>query len=378
MATVVTRPLGTGVHRSACRAPTGACVRAAGGPLAPAAAQGRLLARAMGAIVAVASFAVIAIAPAAAQRQPSASADAGPSPRATLAAARTWGYLLQNVTYDRLARTSYDVLVVDAGTPSPGAQLSRRDLARLKRKPDGTRRIVLAYVNIGEAEDYRDYWRKAWAKAPPPWMGSANCRWKGDHRVRHWHPAWQAIVYGSPRSLIGRIVDAGFDGAWLDRVDIYTHWRKERPEAFSEMVELVVALSAWAKARKPGFLIVPQNGEALLADPRYLAAIDGQGKEDMLYGDRGNDVPNSEARIARAAGFLAKAREAGLPVLAVEYMRKADNRVLAKPRLRALDFVPNFAPRSLSRFETDGPAHPEDGDSEPVLEDGDSVEAGCR
>mgnify|MGYP001270412178 CR=1 FL=1 len=297
------------------------------------------------------------------------SALAQESGRARLKAAKSWGYLLQNVNAARLARTDYDVLVVDAGAPAPGAQLSKADLKRLKRKTDGSRRIVLAYVNIGEAEDYRHYWKTAWAKLPPAWLGSANCRWKGDHRVRHWHTDWHAIVTGGPQSLIGRIVDAGFDGAWLDRVDIYYWSRLERWQAGAEMVDLVVALSQFAKARNPDFLIVPQNGEELLSDPRYLAAIDGQGKEDMLYGDRGNDVLNQGERIARAERNIQPAIANGLPVLAVEYVRDKGKVADIARRLSGLGYIPYFGPRSLSSFGFDGPPHPEDRDSEPTLAD---------
>ena len=41
------------------------------------------------------------------------------------------------------------------------------DLAKMKRKPDGSRRYVLAYISIGEAETYRYYWNeRGWPDAP--------------------------------------------------------------------------------------------------------------------------------------------------------------------------------------------------------------------
>lgn len=289
------------------------------------------------------------------------------TPAALLRAARSWGYQLQSVAADTLDKTTFDVLVVDAGHGDGRDGLTKRDVARLKTKPDGSRRVVLAYVNIGEAEDYRYYWQPAWAKRPPDWMGSANCRWKGDHRVRHWHADWQRIVFGTPKSYVGRLIEAGYDGAWLDRVDIFYYWRTERWQAADDMVQLVTGLSAWAKARRPGFLIVPQNGEELLSDARYRRAIDGMGKEDMLYGDLGNDVRNHEARIARAERNFAPARADGLPVLAVEYTRDPANVATARRELEKLGFTSYFGPRSLAYIGQDGPAHAEDGDTEPTV-----------
>lgn len=288
------------------------------------------------------------------------------TPRERLERARTWGYQLQNVTAAALAKHDFDVLVVDAGDGAGAWGLSQREVARLKRKRDGTRRLVLAYMNIGEAEDYRYYWKPGWAKQPPDWMGSANCRWKGDHRVRHWAAEWQAILFGTRSSYFGRLMEIGYDGVYLDRVDIYTHWQPARTTAFAEMVDLVARLSQWAKARRPGFLVLPQNGEALLQDDRYLAAIDGLGKEDMLYGDNGNDVANDPARIERAERHIARARAAGLPVLAIEYARQRENIEHARTRLAALGYVAYFGPRSLAYIGQNGPVHPEDGDTESV------------
>lgn len=298
------------------------------------------------------------------------AAAAGPSERRQLLErSRSWGYQLQNLDVAKLAASPYDVLVIDFPRGDGGDILSARDIARLQKKPDGSRRLVLAYVNIGEAEDYRSYWRAAWAKQPPAWMGSANCRWKGDHRVRHWAPEWQAIIFGAKGSYVGRVIEAGFDGVYLDRVDIYYYWRGERWQGGADMVDFVVRLSEWSKAARPGFLIMPQNGEELLADSRYRRAIDGIGKEDMLYGDRGNDAANVPERIERAVRNFSLARSEGLAVLAVEYTRKPDQIAMARARLAEMGFVPYFGPRSLAYLGSDGPAHKEDTDSEPTIAD---------
>lgn len=283
--------------------------------------------------------------------------------RARLAAARTWAYQLQNLKAAELARTTHDVFVLDWGGAFYG--LKPDEIARLKRKPDGSRRIVLAYINIGEAEDYRTYWKKEWATSPPEWMGGANTRWKGDHRVRHWHPAWRDIVFGSKTSIIGQVMSRSFDGVYMDRVDIWQFWCGERPTTFDDMVTFVDDISRWAKAQKPGFLIVPQNAEELLQSDRYRAVIDGIGKEDFLFGDRGNEVANFDTRIARMESLLALATKDKLPVFAIEYARNPDNQKRAIEHHGRLGHVLYFGPRSLAYLGQKGPANKEDGDSEP-------------
>lgn len=291
---------------------------------------------------------------------------ADPQPGNPLRAVKSWGYQLQNIDDARIAASPHDVVVVDAGSGDGSWGLTSQQIRRLKTKPDGSKRIVLAYMNIGEAEDYRYYWKKAWKKNPPPWLGSANCRWAGDHRVRHWMRDWQSIIFGTRKSYLGRIIDRGYDGVYLDRVDIFYHWRISRWQAASEMVDFVARLSQWAKTQRRGFLIVPQNAEELLSVPRYLSAIDAIGKEDMLYGDHGNDVENAPERIARAERNFAPARSTQLPVFTIEYAHDPHNKERIKARHDMLGFTLYFGPRSLAYLGQDGPPHPEDGDTEPT------------
>lgn len=318
-------------------------------------------------IVGVGGLTIVTAQFGAAAPAPSAS---GGVERGRLAGVASWGYQLQNADPAVIAASPYDLVVIDYSRNGTDAQrFTAAEVALMQKKPDGSRRIVLAYLSVGEAEDYRYYWQQAWEKNPPAWMGSPNCRWKGDHRVRHWAPEWQAIIFGTPKSYVGRLIDAGYDGAWLDRVDIFYYWRSERWQAAADMVTFVDRLGTWARGRNPDFLIVPQNGEELVADARYRAAIDGMGKEDMLFGDRGNDTRNAEPRIDRARRNFAPAQKAGLKVLAIEYARKAEHMAAARKELGELRFVPYFGPRSLAYIGHDGTPHKEDGDTEATVAD---------
>ena len=89
-----------------------------------------------------------------------------------LRSAETWMYQLQELNedgaVDRLAESPYDMLVLE-----PGHNFSKYPydtpamVKRLLKRPDGGRRLLLAYIDIGQAEDYRDYWKKNW-RAPKP------------------------------------------------------------------------------------------------------------------------------------------------------------------------------------------------------------------
>jgi cysteinyl-tRNA synthetase, unknown class len=118
-----------------------------------------------------------------------------------------------------LDNTGYDMFVIDlfcAGSMLPPAAISA-----LQTKPGGARRLVLCYMSIGEAEDYRWYWQPEWSTNPPAWLGGENPSWPGNYLVQYWDPEWQAIIYGSDDSYLDRIMTAGFDGVYLDKVDSF-------------------------------------------------------------------------------------------------------------------------------------------------------------
>ena len=266
---------------------------------------------------------------------------------------KSWGYQLRLADPAEIAASGYDLMVIDfARSGIETGQFSADEIATMRRMPDGRRRVVLAYLSIGEAERYRYYWQQAWYATPPAWLGAENPEWRGNYPVRYWNWDWQAIMFGHAQSYLDRIMAAGFDGVYLDRVDVYAHWEKENPHAKRQMLDFVAGLSAYAKARKPEFLVVPQNAEELLDDKPYLRAIDGIAKEDLLYGMAKSGQPNPKDEVDYSIEKLRLAKQGGKGVFAVEYICKAEELPKAERRLRQeAGAVPYFAPRTLYRLE---------------------------
>lgn len=74
----------------------------------------------------------------------------------------------------------------------------------------------------------------------------------------------------------------GYDGAYLDGIDSYEYWEEKGVGNARElMIEFVISISERTKYVNPNFLIFPQNCPELVADSRYMDAIDGLGKEDI-------------------------------------------------------------------------------------------------
>ena len=253
---------------------------------------------------------------------------------APVRAVKRWHYQLQGVDPGAIAASPADMAVIDIdGEDGPfGAD----DIEHMRTKPDGSRRLVLAYMSIGEAESYRWYW----PPRPPAWLGRESRQWRGNYAVRFWHPDWQAIIL----DYADRIVAAGFDGVYLDRVDMFENLGHAR-----EMVDLVERISRRTKAARGDFVVVAQNGDALIAEPAFRRAIDAFAREDLFYGEGKDGARNTPASIGASLARLKRFAAEGKPVFVVEYPRDDAQAEAAAREIAEHDFIGLIATRALDR-----------------------------
>ncbi|NOU07536.1 MAG: hypothetical protein HOO99_15280 [Hyphomicrobiaceae bacterium] len=265
-----------------------------------------------------------------------------------LMAAKSWYYHLDKIDVDKIAKSDADVLVIDYAREGGKIPLTPEEVARLKVKPDGKKRLVISYMSIGEAETYRWYWREDWkGDDMPGWQVMENCAWPRAHMVRFWHDGWKDIIYQGRRPYVKRIIDAGFDGVYLDRIDVYERQTDQRPTARDDMIDFVTDMAKAARTWKPGFLVIAQNAEDLLQEQRYRDVIDGLGKEDLLHGSTGTGVRNSDKDIAWSIDLMRRLQWDYKPVFAVEYLTTKAAIATTTTELNSLGMVPTFQHRSL-------------------------------
>ncbi|MBI9109278.1 MAG: endo alpha-1,4 polygalactosaminidase [Spirochaetales bacterium] len=134
------------------------------------------------------------------------------------------GFSNQKAFIDAVSATDYDLLIIDLFYD--GMPLKPDDVERLSRKSNGGRRLVLCYMSIGEAEDYRYYWKNSWARSRPDWIDAENPYWEGNYKVKYWDKSWQDIIFGNSGSYLKKIIDAGFDGVYLDIIDAFEYYEE--------------------------------------------------------------------------------------------------------------------------------------------------------
>ena len=127
--------------------------------------------------------------------------------------------------------TNYDLLITDLFYDgSEATELTSSEISQLKSKVNTGTRLVIAYMSIGEAEDYRYYWQAEWESNPPTWVEEENPDWEGNYKVRYWDNAWQSLIYGNDNSYLKKILDAGFDGVYLDIIDAFEYFENKKKQ----------------------------------------------------------------------------------------------------------------------------------------------------
>jgi len=314
-------------------------------------------------------------------------------------------YVLQGdpvLDLEAVGATAFDLVVADYSEDgSADGEWSPRDVADLRNTP-GEPKIVLAYMSIGEAETYRFYFDRTWvipdpevspdgpfelSDTAPAFLAPPNPAFPNNFKVRYWDPVWQEIIVSNPggnpyigdeSSYLDRIIDEGFDGVYLDIIDAFEYFGpaeinsdgpEERRDAAALMIDLVASIKTHAEEYAGReFLVFPQNGAGIISmaafpedtipeaqsrvahvaqmRDRYLNAIDGIGAEDTFYfGDEDEDNPLDPQ--LDTINLLDQYREAGLLVLAIDYLTERESIDNFYSLARARGWVPYCSTRDL-------------------------------
>lgn len=198
--------------------------------------------------------------------------------------ASRWGYQLQNYKGDkslsRIQNSEESLWVIDYSRDgSEENKFNRHEIIALKQNKN----TILSYISIGEAEDYRYYYKDM----KKDFVLHENKNWKGNFKIKYWDPLWVEILLGE-NGYFSKLIEAGFDGAYLDIVDGF-HSFKDKKMSADKMVELIVRIGEFTRARNKNFLLVMQNGADILKytskKTELFSTVDALAVEDYLFLD---------------------------------------------------------------------------------------------
>ncbi len=227
-----------------------------------------------------------------------------------------------------------DVVVTDYSYDgSDSARWTAEEVAEMKAgnstQPYGTKKKLIAYISIGEAEDYRFYWNNEWnddgnANLPdndwyagepnesttPRWLGTTNPDWEGNFKVRYWYEDWWTTAI---QPYLDRIIAQGFDGIYMDIIDAAEYWSDSNnydlqnkaasapdseflldyDDACKKMVDFVYRIATYCRENSPygnNFAIIQQNFEDIRNYVGYnsdglsmIQIVNGIGREEVWY-----------------------------------------------------------------------------------------------
>ncbi|MGV6815043.1 MAG: endo alpha-1,4 polygalactosaminidase [Phycisphaerales bacterium] len=280
-------------------------------------------------------------------------------------------YVLQpdTLTVQQLADADVDWLILEPTVNGDLASSFTAQEIEQIRTGGACPKKILAYLSVGEAESYRDYFDASWLDAnnnpipgtAPAWLGPTNPDWEGNYKVRYWMPDWQHLIVGTDTgphtSPYDAIIDAGFDGVYLDIINAYDFWSSpdgivERPraQARSEMIDFVEEIARHARVVRgvPNFMVFPQGGADIIRDDNdqldqetadYFAAISGIGREDVWFDELSTQIP---AETQYTLDQLREYKNAGKVVLITDYLINRSNQSPANNNTRAQAFRTNI------------------------------------
>jgi cysteinyl-tRNA synthetase len=295
--------------------------------------------------------------------------------------AMTWMYQIQGLDEDgaveTLAESEYPMLVLEPGNnfrENAGDTVTM--ISQLRYLPDGKKRLLIAYVDIGQAEDYRDYWQPEWVAptADKPGMPDFLVTidpdgWSGNYPVAYWDQRWKALWLGDD-GIVAQLARLGFDGIYLDWVEAYddemiqARAAQEHRDAPMEMIRFVAELGAAGRAVRSDFLVIVQNAPYLIdADSQqYSHSFDALAVEDTWFhgagdaewndpqaGDlheRHDGIWSTENRLSQYQKYL----DLQIPVFSVDYCLSEDNARQVYNDARKAGLRPLVTRVSLSRL----------------------------
>ncbi len=318
---------------------------------------------------------------------------AGPNTE-RLEGVQTWfyhlGFTLEGRKLRQIAESRYDMVVIEPiYTEAENTDYPiKATLARLHQN----RRLVLAYIDIGQAEEWRTYWQESWRVGKPSWIVANDPDgWAGNHPVAFWNPQWKQIWLGDS-GLVADLARQGFDGVYLDWVEAYSHGsiisaaRRDNKDSRQEMIRFVGEIGQSGRAVSPSFIVIAQNAPELAADRGYARIIDGLAQEQVWFDGAANNhpagdcpLPATESDIETPAyedslsrpcrrmysaypdstlhmsseGYirdLNMARSQGIKVFTVDYTLQWQNIITALHNARQRGFTPFTSARALDIF----------------------------
>jgi cysteinyl-tRNA synthetase len=316
---------------------------------------------------------------------------------------KTWFYFLDfdlDPVLDDIVASDYDMIVIEPiFTEKENENYDIKSAVGKIKNSAGSNvknKLVIAYIDIGQAEDFRYYWKEGWKVGDPVFIaGEDPDLWEGCFPVAFWDKEWQDIWFKGVNGYdaqLKRIVDAGFDGVYLDWVEAYSDnsviqiAEDEGKDSVEEIKKFIEKIKDYGIISDPDFVVIAQNAAELAQYDDYVAIIDAIAQEQTWFdgsavGEPEGDCPlpatdadieTKEYEESLSEGCLKMyvelpestlhvsseeyinnlkiAKNKGVVIFTVDYALKEENIKQVYENSKSLGFIPFASNRPLNQF----------------------------
>ena len=123
-----------------------------------------------------------------------------------------------------LSKTNYDIIIMNPLFQKK-ERYSAQDIQKLKIKKNGSKRLLIATINVSEANPNDYFWQKDWTLGNPEWLKRKSFYSQDSIITKFWHNDWKKII----SNFFKDILNEGFDGIFFTGIENYQYFEQQSP-----------------------------------------------------------------------------------------------------------------------------------------------------
>ena len=123
-----------------------------------------------------------------------------------------------------ILKTNYDIIIMKP-LFARKERFSPEDLQRLHFKKNGSKRLLIAELNVSETTPDDYFWLKDWQLDSPEWLVRKSFSTPDAIITKFWRPEWKRII----SRYFKDIINEGFDGIFFTGIENYKYFEQQTP-----------------------------------------------------------------------------------------------------------------------------------------------------
>ena len=201
----------------------------------------------------------------------------------------SWAYYLKDPVLLAIETAPFSLFVIDV--ENENTVFTKEQISKLQKT-----KKVFAYLSLGDAEDYRSYWKPLWNQKKPKWLGNEHPLWKGNFSVQDLlNKEWLEIT----KQQLDNVISVGYDGIVISGLGL------------PDSNKFLTKIQKYLKSKKSSLKVYVQD--YIYADSKL---IDGVVKQGLIYNIDGSSSKATQQELKELLKYKNEKKE----ILVVEYV----------------------------------------------------------